>query len=235
MKEKKEIIQGIYEIVNTKNNKRYIGSSINIYTRWKEHKRMLKKNEHHSIKLQRAWNKAKDKDIFKFNIIEIIKDKQQLHIIEQQYIDKYDSLYNGYNCSIVDNPIFNNKNITKAEKKRLAIMQYNYFIELYEIYKDKIEISKTYINKLLNKHYEWIQYNKINQLILEYEKYFPVNEYYISLFDKECTIKSYNDKPMIHYFYCFKNSKIQIKNIFLDAYWITKEEWKIYNYRGDKN
>lgn len=31
-------LSGVYEIRNTLNNKRYIGSSINIYRRWRDHK-----------------------------------------------------------------------------------------------------------------------------------------------------------------------------------------------------
>lgn len=48
---------GIYEILNTKNNKRYIGSSINIETRLSQHKSSLKHNRHSNTYLQRSWNK----------------------------------------------------------------------------------------------------------------------------------------------------------------------------------
>ena len=51
------IVSGIYKIVNTKNGKLYIGSSKNIMRRWSVHKSALKNNHHHSIYLQRAWNK----------------------------------------------------------------------------------------------------------------------------------------------------------------------------------
>ena len=37
------------------NNKIYIGSAINIYARFKQHKSLLKRNEHHSIKLQNCF------------------------------------------------------------------------------------------------------------------------------------------------------------------------------------
>ena len=47
---------GIYEILNTINGKRYIGSAVNFNERWMNHKKMLKKGIHHSIHLQRAWN-----------------------------------------------------------------------------------------------------------------------------------------------------------------------------------
>ena len=37
-------ISGIYKITNIINNKSYIGSSVDIYTRWREHKRHGIKN-----------------------------------------------------------------------------------------------------------------------------------------------------------------------------------------------
>lgn len=39
---------GVYGIVNIKNNKIYIGSSIDIYLRWKKHIRDLNNGSHHS-------------------------------------------------------------------------------------------------------------------------------------------------------------------------------------------
>jgi predicted GIY-YIG superfamily endonuclease len=50
-------ISGVYEIKNTLNNKRYIGSSVNIQKRWYAHKRMLNLNTHPNKHLQAAWNK----------------------------------------------------------------------------------------------------------------------------------------------------------------------------------
>jgi predicted GIY-YIG superfamily endonuclease len=51
------IISGIYYIKNITNNKLYIGSSKDILKRFYEHKRLLRHNKHHSIRLQRAWDK----------------------------------------------------------------------------------------------------------------------------------------------------------------------------------
>ena len=62
-------VSGIYEIRNTINGHCYIGSSVNIQKRWNEHIRDLSANKHHSIYLQRAWNKY-GLDCFEFNVIE---------------------------------------------------------------------------------------------------------------------------------------------------------------------
>jgi group I intron endonuclease len=48
---------GIYVIKCKVNDRFYIGVSKNIEDRWKEHKSDLKNNKHHSIKLQRCYNK----------------------------------------------------------------------------------------------------------------------------------------------------------------------------------
>jgi len=96
---KLEKISGVYKIVNTINRKMYIGSSIHINDRWKEHKRYLKNNKHHSNHLQKSWNKY-GKDNFKFEIIERCEENETL-IKEQYYLDLYKT-YNrnkGYNIS----------------------------------------------------------------------------------------------------------------------------------------
>ena len=49
---------GVYQILNVTTNKRYIGSSKNIVKRLKDHIKSLHSGKHHSILLQRAWNKC---------------------------------------------------------------------------------------------------------------------------------------------------------------------------------
>ena len=85
---------GIYEIVNLVTGKRYIGSAINIKERWEKHKYRLRNDNHHSIKLQRSWNKHGE-DGFEFNILHEC-DKEQLLFCEQNWIEFYgiDNLYN---------------------------------------------------------------------------------------------------------------------------------------------
>lgn len=48
-------VSGIYRI--NINNKCYIGSAVNIKHRWMRHKTQLTNQTHHSILLQRAYNK----------------------------------------------------------------------------------------------------------------------------------------------------------------------------------
>jgi len=90
---------GIYKITNIENGKFYIGSSSNIKRRLYLHKWDLKRNTHHSITLQRAWNKH-GAEKFIFETI-CICDVNNLYSIEQSYLDNFKP-YNpeiGYNIS----------------------------------------------------------------------------------------------------------------------------------------
>lgn len=89
MSKRKEYTCGIYKIVNTVNNKVYVGQSVEIERRWKRHKRELNDNKHGNDYLQRAWNKH-DKKNFRFEIIEICKE-EELNKREMFWIAYYNS------------------------------------------------------------------------------------------------------------------------------------------------
>jgi group I intron endonuclease len=89
---------GIYAIKNYVNNKVYIGSSKNIYNRFKVHKSRLNLNKHHSSHLQHAYN-LNPAD-FSFEILELVANTTELELREQFWVDSYKS-YNrdfGYNA-----------------------------------------------------------------------------------------------------------------------------------------
>ena len=85
-------ISGIYEIVNTVNGKRYIGSSVNIKTRWSQHRVRLSGGDHHCPPLQRAWVKY-GSDAFEFRVIERC-GRDVLVSLEQSYLDRRTPEYN---------------------------------------------------------------------------------------------------------------------------------------------
>lgn len=66
-----EPVCGIYTITNTVNQKLYLGSSVNIDNRWRQHRNELLRNNHHNKFLQRAWNKY-GPDAFHFAIVELV-------------------------------------------------------------------------------------------------------------------------------------------------------------------
>ncbi len=87
---------GVYKITNTVTGKCYIGSSVNIKSRWQQHKGNLGKNRHHAKHLQHSWNKY-GKDAFIFEIVyECAPIKDIILFYEQLWIDFYGfkNLYN---------------------------------------------------------------------------------------------------------------------------------------------
>ena len=91
----KEEMCGIYCIENIQNNKKYVGQSIDIYSRWHCHKSELRRNCHCNGKLQNAWNKYGENN-FKFYIVEECSF-DELDDLERYYIQQFNSYYDGYN------------------------------------------------------------------------------------------------------------------------------------------
>lgn len=84
---------GIYKIQSKKKSKKiYIGSSVDIYTRWRKHLDFLSQNKHHNQKLQNHFNKYGKSDLV-FSII-ICCDKDLLVSMEQFFIDSYNPWFN---------------------------------------------------------------------------------------------------------------------------------------------
>lgn len=83
---------GIYCILNKDNNKRYIGSSKNIYTRLMKHRSLLRNSRHENKLLQNTWNKHSEKS-FECFVLEYVEENL-LQEREQFYIDSFKSEYN---------------------------------------------------------------------------------------------------------------------------------------------
>lgn len=88
---------GIYKITNTETNKMYVGSSKNIEVRIRSHFANLKNKKHHSVKLQRAYDKYGLSN-FSHEILELC-EIEDLFTREQHWIDSLDSYHSGYNAS----------------------------------------------------------------------------------------------------------------------------------------
>lgn len=86
---------GIYKITNLLNQKCYIGQSINIKQRWKQHRANSQvRDEALYLAIQKYGIEN-----FSFEVIEECKE-EELDLKEQYYINYYDSYNNGYNMTL---------------------------------------------------------------------------------------------------------------------------------------
>lgn len=85
---------GIYAIKNTLNNKMYIGSTACFKTRWRRHRQCLRGGYHHSLHLQRSYDKLGESR-FVFIILEECENiRETLILLEQKYMDELRPDYN---------------------------------------------------------------------------------------------------------------------------------------------
>lgn len=90
-------ICGIYAIENLINGKVYIGQSVDIKKRFREHKYHFKTNNHCNNYLQNAWNKYGEEN-FSFEIIEQCSE-EELRPKEIFYIEEYRKIIEVYNLT----------------------------------------------------------------------------------------------------------------------------------------
>lgn len=84
---------GIYSITNQLNGNKYIGSSVNIAKRFREHIGHLRRRTHPNYHLQKAWDKYGENS-FHFHVLDYVEDEQELLPCEQQWIDSIKPVYN---------------------------------------------------------------------------------------------------------------------------------------------
>jgi group I intron endonuclease len=93
---------GIYKIQSkTKPERIYIGSAININDRWWLHKKQLKTGTHHSIKLQRHYNKYSESDL----VFEIIESNE--YVGKEHLLAREQGWFIPYSFAGADKPYFN--------------------------------------------------------------------------------------------------------------------------------
>lgn len=163
------MVSGVYQIYNPINEKRYIGSSINIVRRLKEHRRNLIAQRHHNQHLQNAWNKYGE--LLEFKPLEYCEPDQLLEL-EQQYIDYYNSANRefGYNIdSIADHarPGFHLSEETKqkisvANKGRKPSKETTEKIKIAQTGKPKPKQSQTMKEKYANGQSTFPRYNEVS-------------------------------------------------------------------------
>lgn len=86
---------GVYGIVHIPTRRVYVGSSVNIGRRLKEHRRDLLKNRHHCAYLQNAWNKYGEAS-FEFKVAGEAQDSREARELEQEFLNAFfDYCYNS--------------------------------------------------------------------------------------------------------------------------------------------
>lgn len=152
-------MQGIYMIRNIKNDKKYIGSSKNIEERWQQHQSALKNNGH-TNKLQYAYNKYGE-DSFEYVVLEEVDSSNLLLIKEKEWIDKYNSVFDGYNSVEISEGVTEKKIL--LEEKRVKALIYNRLF--WSIYDDeRIHISRIWLDRL--KDPEYYEYTTLKRICI---------------------------------------------------------------------
>lgn len=155
-------LQSIYALLNTKNNKFYVGRSNNVEYRFATHKNKLNRNEHVNKHLQNAWNE--DKEYFKLIILHEINlnNKQyELNIaqsIEQAYLDEFmhkDILYN-ISCSSRTGIMFGEDNHFYGKKHNAQTIQLMSLKRKQQIADGSYQISNAKKVKIFNHTYDSI-------------------------------------------------------------------------------
>jgi len=88
----------IYKIINTINNKFYVGSTTNQYERFRVHRARLRNNKHHSHHLQAAWNKYGEQ-AFVFHVVEVVQEDRSLQEAEDVWLKDWVGKEECYNKS----------------------------------------------------------------------------------------------------------------------------------------
>lgn len=88
----------VYEIRCSVTGKSYVGSTNNSVGRMNSHFGLLKRGKHHSIKLQRAWDKYGEATFY-FDLCDYGISRERIRDAEQRWIDRLDSFKNGYNMT----------------------------------------------------------------------------------------------------------------------------------------
>ncbi len=84
---------GIYVIINTYNNKKYVGQSVDLFTRKKKHFYDLRNKKHQNTHLQNACN-LYGVGNFVFAVLEYVSNNSELLEREQYWIDELQPEYN---------------------------------------------------------------------------------------------------------------------------------------------
>lgn len=157
---------GIYQIINTKNNKNYIGSAFNLKRRKTEHFSKLRNNKHENPYLQRSFNKHGE-CFFKFEILSKCP-KEYCIKLEQWFINNLNPNYNIIHTARNKFGVNRPKKLTnKVVKKIISMLNSNNQIR--EISK-QLNISESTIQDIKQGR-TWLKYFDLINVVDSYKGY----------------------------------------------------------------
>jgi len=118
----------IYAIVNQITRDMYIGSAVIVGRRWRAHRNALSKKCHHSVRLQRAYEKY-GADVFDWEIVQFVNDPAKLIEYEQFWLDFFRPAYNGR--PIANSPL-GTKHSTETRAKMSAAAKNRAFSDVHK-------------------------------------------------------------------------------------------------------
>jgi group I intron endonuclease len=132
-------VSGIYAIVNTVNDKRYIGQSADIEKRFIQHGRDLCNKKSVNTHLQHAWD-FYGKELFEFEILEECA-KDELNNLEIWYMERF-NLFGLYNIAKGGNIPPYQKGVKKSEEHKQKIAKSHVGMKYSQETKEKISKIK---------------------------------------------------------------------------------------------
>jgi len=106
---------GVYQILNLVTGRRYIGGSVVVSQRWREHWSMLQRGSHYCKELQRDWNFFGPEG-FGFQVLDVVESRADLRACEQRHLDEAQHLYNATRITGTGPPEgFRQSEVTKAK------------------------------------------------------------------------------------------------------------------------
>lgn len=119
-----DVVCGVYKIICTSTGKFYVGSSQNIWKRWRQHRTSLSQNAHYNNRLQKAWN-THGCDCFVLEIIEIVADRAALFSREQHYLESLSCHFNLTRTA--GGAVLRGKKHTTLSRKKMTDGQIRYW------------------------------------------------------------------------------------------------------------
>lgn len=168
---------GIYKIENLVNGKIYIGQSVNIEERLKEHKRIAFREN------RPTYNYPLYKDMREFGIenfsFEMLMEckKEELNFFEKQQISQYNSFCNGYNQTPGGDSVacgdLSNRHILSTEDVINIRNRYNNKEPRWQVYQDYKHIISfdTFAHIWNGKTWKWCMPEVFTKENIEWHKY----------------------------------------------------------------